>query len=68
MISYANRGGGKAAAQLRQVLSGLDMRVTDEQVEIKLSDLDFDDLTNQLSSYNVDLIEMILASELLLKF
>lgn len=67
MISYANRGGGKAAAQLRQVLNGLDMQATDEQVEIKLSDLNFDDLESQLSSYNEDLIAMIRANELLLK-
>lgn len=40
MVSYANRGGGKAALQLRQVLQGLHMNVTETNVEIKLSEVD----------------------------
>lgn len=41
MVSYANRGGGKAALQLRQVLQGLHMNVTETNVDIKLSEVDF---------------------------
>lgn len=42
IITYANRGGGKAAAQLRQVLEGIHMHPLDASVEIKLSELAFD--------------------------
>lgn len=45
MVSYANRGGGKAALQLRQVLQGLHMNVTETNVEIKLSEVDFSKTT-----------------------
>lgn len=41
MISYANRGGGKAAAQLKQVLEGIHMQPLCIGIEIKLSDLEF---------------------------
>lgn len=41
MVSYANRVGGKAALQLQQVLQELHMNVTEANVEIKLSDVDF---------------------------
>lgn len=41
MVSYANRGGGKAAQQLQQVLQGVHMHVTATNVEIKLSEMDF---------------------------
>ncbi|KAJ7133448.1 flavoprotein-like protein, partial [Mycena epipterygia] len=34
VLSYGNRGGGKAAAQLRQVLAGLHMRVCERGVEL----------------------------------
>lgn len=34
VLSYGNRGGGKAAAQLRQVLTGLRMRVCERGVEL----------------------------------
>lgn len=42
LISYANRGGGKAAAQLRQVLEGIGMQPMELGIEIKLSDLSFE--------------------------
>ncbi|HEF8771338.1 TPA: NAD(P)H-dependent oxidoreductase [Providencia stuartii] len=41
MVSYANRGGGKAAEQLQQVLQGIHMRITETNLEIKLSDVNF---------------------------
>jgi hypothetical protein len=41
MVSYANRGGGKAALQLWQVLLRLNMHVTEENIEIRLSEMDF---------------------------
>ncbi len=41
MVSYANRGGGKAAQQLQQVLEGIHMNVTETNIEIKLSDVNF---------------------------
>ncbi|KAJ7738356.1 flavoprotein-like protein [Mycena metata] len=34
VLSYGNRGGGKAAGQLRQVLTGLRMRVCERGVEL----------------------------------
>lgn len=43
IISYANRGGGKAAAQFRQVLEGIHMHPLSTSVEIKLAELTFDD-------------------------
>nr|WP_294107499.1 NAD(P)H-dependent oxidoreductase [Providencia sp.] len=49
MVSYANRGGGKAAHQLQQVLEGIHMNVTDTNLEIKLSEIKFsqsEDVTN----------------------
>ncbi|MFY3770703.1 FMN-dependent NADH-azoreductase [Providencia manganoxydans] len=41
MVSYANRGGGKAAEQLQQVLQGIHMRITETNLEIKLSNVNF---------------------------
>lgn len=41
MVSYANRGGGKAAAQLKQVLEGIHMQPLSAGIEIKLSELEF---------------------------
>ncbi|MEX9611830.1 NADPH-dependent FMN reductase [Providencia manganoxydans] len=41
MVSYANRGGEKAAEQLQQVLQGIHMRITETNLEIKLSDVNF---------------------------
>ncbi|WP_210276145.1 NADPH-dependent FMN reductase [Bartonella sp. HY038] len=41
IISYANKGGGKAATQLRQVLQGVHMNVAMNNIEIKLSEIDF---------------------------
>lgn len=41
MVSYANRGGGKAAEQLQQVLQGIHMRTTESHLEIKLSEVNF---------------------------
>jgi len=41
LVSYANRGGGKAAVQLRQVLIGIDMIPLETALEIKLSDVEF---------------------------
>lgn len=57
IVSYANRGGGKAAAQLKQVLDGVHMLTQDAAIEIKLSQLVIDesgnirDLANALSPY-----------------
>jgi NAD(P)H-dependent FMN reductase len=50
MISYANRGGGKAAQQLRQVLQGIHMKVTENNLEIKLSEVSFTQ-TDETRSY-----------------
>lgn len=41
MVSYANRGGGKAAEQLQQVLQGIHMQITETNLGIKLSEVDF---------------------------
>lgn len=41
-VSYANRGGGKAAEQLKQVLEGIHMHSLNTTIEIKLSELTFD--------------------------
>lgn len=41
IISYANRGGGKAAAQLEQVLTGLHMRPLSEAIPLTLSELGY---------------------------
>ncbi|CAO3617228.1 unnamed protein product [Mucor hiemalis] len=38
VISYANRGGGKAAAQLRQVLEGIRMDITETMPAIEIKD------------------------------
>ncbi|KAJ7779009.1 flavoprotein-like protein [Mycena metata] len=38
VVSYGNRGGGKAAGQLRQVLAGLRMRVCERGVELPFGD------------------------------
>lgn len=54
MISYANKGGGKAASQLRQVLNGVHINVCNNQVEIKLSDIDLTKL-NDMKTYPKDL-------------
>src|SRR5277367_5465953 len=35
LVTYGSRGGGLAAAQLRQVLQGLHMRATENNVELK---------------------------------
>ena len=35
LVTYGSRGGGLAAAQLRQVLQGLHMRATEKNVELK---------------------------------
>jgi NAD(P)H-dependent FMN reductase len=35
LVTYGSRGGGLAAAQLRQVLRGLHMRPTEKNVELK---------------------------------
>lgn len=43
IVSYANRGGGKAAAQLGQVLEGLHMRQTAEHAEVQLKELTYDE-------------------------
>lgn len=43
IISYANKGGGKASAQFRQVLEGIHMHPLSTAVEIKLSELTFDE-------------------------
>lgn len=42
MVTYGNRGGGKAAVQLRGVLEGLHMRIADENVELRITDSDVD--------------------------
>ena len=42
VVSYANRGGGKAATQLKQVLQGVHMQTLQNGVEISLSQLTFD--------------------------
>jgi len=42
VVSYANRGGGKAATQLKQVLQGVHMQTLQNGVEIPLSQLTFD--------------------------
>ncbi|WP_215845085.1 NADPH-dependent FMN reductase [Candidatus Pantoea bituminis] len=42
IVSYANRGGGKAASQMRQVLEGIFMRPLSSEIEIKLSEMNFD--------------------------
>ncbi|ULR32169.1 NAD(P)H-dependent oxidoreductase [Dickeya fangzhongdai] len=47
MISYANRGGGKAAAQLHQVLLGVHMKIIPDNIEIKLSEVNFSDTDNE---------------------
>lgn len=54
IISYANRGGGKAAAQFKDVLEGIHMRPLSTAVEIKLSELTFDD-QGQIASCDVQL-------------
>ncbi|AYA40003.1 NAD(P)H-dependent oxidoreductase [Xenorhabdus nematophila] len=65
MVSYANRGGGKASLQLRQVLQGLHMKVTETNVEIKLSEVDFSTpVVNEaypvsLNTYEGSLIEAL---------
>jgi NAD(P)H-dependent FMN reductase len=38
LVTYGSRGGGLAAAQLRQVLQGLHMRITETNVELKIDD------------------------------
>lgn len=43
IVSYANRGGGKAAAQLKQVLDGIHMQTQEDAIEIKLSECVFDE-------------------------
>lgn len=61
IVSYANKGGGKAANQFRQVLQGVHINVTANNIEIKLSDIDFDenngtdDYPQDLTNYNTDL-------------
>lgn len=42
MVSYANRGGGKAANQLQQVAEGLHMHNLSDRLEISLKDMSFD--------------------------
>ena len=54
IVSYANKGGGKAASQLRQILQGIHMNTIAIQVEVKLSDIDFTQL-NGLATYAKDL-------------
>jgi NAD(P)H-dependent FMN reductase len=44
MVSYGTRGGGKGAAQLREVLQGLHMRPVDDNVEVKITAADVDDV------------------------
>ncbi|HGN1705403.1 TPA: NADPH-dependent FMN reductase [Providencia rettgeri] len=43
MVSYANRGGAKAATQLKQVLEGVNMQPLNTAIEIKLSELEFEE-------------------------
>jgi NAD(P)H-dependent FMN reductase len=38
LVTYGTRGGGLAAAHLRQVLQGLHMRATEKNVELKTND------------------------------
>lgn len=65
IVSYANRGGGKAAAQLKQVLDGVHMLTQDDAIEIKLSQLIIDDsgnisdLENALSQYTQALLSSV---------
>jgi NAD(P)H-dependent FMN reductase len=42
LVTYGTRGGGRAAAQLRQVLQGLHMRPLDQGVELRLGPDDMD--------------------------
>ncbi|KAL1915606.1 uncharacterized protein VTP21DRAFT_6730 [Calcarisporiella thermophila] len=51
IISYANRGGGKAAAQLRQVLEGLRMRPIDSMPGIKIGDLNLKGVDQLVGEY-----------------
>lgn len=73
MVSYANRGGAKAANQLRQVLQGMNFRTTDASVEIKLSDVNFSPSDNDttypesLCHYEDELISAINQMNLLHK-
>lgn len=56
IVSYANRGGGKAASQLMQVLQGLHMQNCNHNVEIALSELTLDEtrrLVDPTNSLNV---------------
>ncbi len=65
IVSYANRGGGKAAAQLKQVLDGLHMQTQEDAYEIKLSECVFDEagaISNEgepLSAYRQLLIASV---------
>ncbi|ODV88450.1 hypothetical protein CANCADRAFT_4590 [Tortispora caseinolytica NRRL Y-17796] len=57
IVSYAYRGGGRAAAQLKQILTGVRMLTQENAVEISLSQLVVDDsgcitdIENALSQY-----------------
>ncbi|WP_223509486.1 NADPH-dependent FMN reductase [Rahnella sp. GSA61A] len=65
IVTYANRGGGKAAAQLRQVIDGIHMINLSSGLEIKLSEITLDlegqiehpDM--QLSKYLPDLMALL---------
>ncbi|WP_263064799.1 NADPH-dependent FMN reductase [Dickeya dadantii] len=63
MISYANKGGGKAAEQLHQVLLGIHMKTISNNIEIKLSEVNFSDTENEhpieLMTYQPALLALV---------
>jgi NAD(P)H-dependent FMN reductase len=73
MVSYANRGGGKAAAQLKQVLEGIPMQPLSAGIEIKLSELAFSEngaivqIDEGLSQYRPALVGALKEALLLTK-
>lgn len=59
IVSYANRGGDKAAAQLRQVLEGLKMKPIEIMPAIKLNDIkDDENLIQYTDLINNSIIEL----------
>ncbi|MBF7683300.1 NAD(P)H-dependent oxidoreductase [Acinetobacter sp. B5B] len=72
IVSYANRGGGKAADQFQQIITGLHMHNLSGRIEVKLKDLQFNNEEKliqpsvDLQGYQNMLYDLICEAELLL--
>ncbi|SDC14120.1 NADPH-dependent FMN reductase [Acinetobacter boissieri] len=73
MVSYANRGGAKAADQFQQVVEGLHMHNLSGRIEINLKDIRLNDeaklvdALSDLQQYQNGLYDLIQESEVFLK-